>query len=1126
MSRVNKKTRIKGTPVKVRLQNFENTTGSLPTTARFASDNRTGIFPLQPFDDRITINFGLNIASPMSEINAFYNFNSASGLFDGKNAEITAFSVDGAENNFIVNPTAFFKNRLGIRKNDLILSYSGSTPISSSNVSSSFFSKENIGLSIPWLEPLPKPQTFLDTNIADPLIKTRNIENDRNLTAIQFTKFEPRVLSGSAESLLNLSKVPSGKIDKPWSISFWIRLNLIYENLGYERFNPPSGKTYRDKPNVTASLNDGGPYYSNSFDNLRQFSKGIVFSVAKSDGTVSGNAVTDMDYSGSLIRVEYICEEPIVADNQFAVGFAIYIGDTGNSLNFSNDDIKYLYLAPIRPTNSSGSEWLFDYKTAFTDFLKFGRKQFIPSSLTEGRFEFIRRYPDWAHITITYDGSGSPDGIRLYQNGEIVKDMIGGVGGAGSGSYAGISSSQDTIFTFNGFNGIPTNADLGQPDVFGCGLDQLCFFDKELGQSEVRELLKTRTNPTIYSDLNFLNTFLFGSSISSNNLFFDRDNEFCKMPILNNNIETKIQSSVIDAQVSRLEVVNEQELLAFEENSLFASDGKSIGNDFYSGNEDFEVLNSSYWDKTTIQFKLNNTRTVYLDDASSSFKEFNPTTTSGEDTQFLGTWYMNENGNPETSFSSADLPGGGNRPVYRGQMAFFDFEQNFWKTSFYSGRFSPILSRSFASLSFDTVGLPALQNLVSKNKFLRRNSTLTALYEIEDVFSYKKLGFLNSCQSGIFLPNLNTNDDSFLRNMRKYSGTPTNLFGFPFADKYQDINRTIFARNNIGQDVAPGITVNPNQNTALNISDKIPFPFLLEKVVIDFSASFNIPSIIWTTSSLDINGNSTMVTMPYAINTFFILNQIKGSPSRRRNISIKDLTNNFNSINIDFSGSKETTHLVTYLQHLTVATASNDAPFFFNDYAEGKEFVKVLEPSNVSAKWSERIVMSGTIKSPEKLLGNGLWSFLSGVADIDGDWSEFLQNYPGGGRTSFEEPVSRNFRTPFGAFTQEGSLNISGSHLNNRIDVNNPYLILPGDKLIFGWQSPVFNNLQTYEKALNIAATSSYFDIQIAGGPQLVLPPGVTTVTLYGSQLRNGEQFHDTLNQNLTSISIREAIGD
>lgn len=81
------------------------------------------------------------------------------------------------------------------------------------------------------------------------------------------------------------------------------------------------------------------------------------------------------------------------------------------------------------------------------------------------------------------------------------------------------------------------------------------------------------------------------------------------------------------------------------------------------------------------------------------------------------------------------------------------------------------------------------------------------------------------------------------------------------------------------------------------------------------------------------------------------------------------------------------------------------------------------------------------------------------------------------------------------------------------LDVDSPYLLLPEDELIFGWQYPYgenFNNQQPNILNTSFKNTMTLF--------------GESTLTMFGSQVKNNKEFHDTLNQPLTSEAVHEAL--
>ena len=77
-----------------------------------------------------------------------------------------------------------------------------------------------------------------------------------------------------------------------------------------------------------------------------------------------------------------------------------------------------------------------------------------------------------------------------------------------------------------------------------------------------------------------------------------------------------------------------------------------------------------------------------------------------------------------------------------------------------------------------------------------------------------------------------------------------------------------------------------------------------------------------------------------------------------------------------------------------------------------------------------------------------------------------------------------------------------------------PYLLLPEDRLIFGIDNPMaLHNNQDMNKSNEL--TGSFLKLRTD------LP---VEITLYGSKIRANKEFHDTLNQNLTTLQVHEGV--
>ena len=90
-----------------------------------------------------------------------------------------------------------------------------------------------------------------------------------------------------------------------------------------------------------------------------------------------------------------------------------------------------------------------------------------------------------------------------------------------------------------------------------------------------------------------------------------------------------------------------------------------------------------------------------------------------------------------------------------------------------------------------------------------------------------------------------------------------------------------------------------------------------------------------------------------------------------------------------------------------------------------------------------------------------------------------------------------------------------------------PYLVMPGDKLVLSvskmrpvlYQPHDSSDAATYNTAFSSSVQNP------SAGHDVQLMAGTINVTLYGSQIREGVEFHDTLNQPLGSDAVHEIIG-
>lgn len=324
-------------------------------------------------------------------------------------------------------------------------------------------------------------------------------------------------------------------------------------------------------------------------------------------------------------------------------------------------------------------------------------------------------------------------------------------------------------------------------------------------------------------------------------------------------------------------------------------------------------------------------------------------------------------------------------------------------------------------------------------------------------------------------------------------------FGFPFHSRYH---------------------VPTTSSLLYHMSGVISEPFLLEKVTVEFSAS--IEDVEYATGK----------SLGPAYGTFFILNQRGGMtfavPAKNLYPTVvpptlagmQRIEDGVGAVaQIGFTGlglvDSSNTHtsgvldIVTAMQFGTMS--SQDAAV---EAARKRELV-FGEAARITNGYTTGFsVMSGTVKSPSKATAfTGIIAMPNEYAGaaIPALW--LRNNY--GGRSGTAQVSGRSWKSLIPSAQQVSSS--ATFFIADQIWENNPYVLMPSDKLIIGWQSPFITDY-------NVATWTT----GLAG--KMTLHAGSYKLTLYGSHLRVGPdgeltEYHDTLNQLVSSNAIHEIIG-
>ena len=362
---------------------------------------------------------------------------------------------------------------------------------------------------------------------------------------------------------------------------------------------------------------------------------------------------------------------------------------------------------------------------------------------------------------------------------------------------------------------------------------------------------------------------------------------------------------------------------------------------------------------------------------------------------------------------------------------------------------------------------------------------------------------------------------------------PTTAFGFPYHEKFHAASSSL-----------------------IPMCDYIDRPFLLEKAVLLVSCSCNMNNTLGYRDLDDINAPPTGYSLT-SIATFFILNQ-RGPVSKvvRQNISV--IEDNFAtleeprdlSLPVSYSAGAgegrrtDTLDLITYMQIISVNSTmqnSDDPPIdpgngleVFQELVIDREAQAYLDVNSVpgTAFWKGSFALEAPVKSLYKTEDYSTLH-ISAEAYSAADSNGFLTQGArlilrtgenAFGRNGFDVANGRNYSNVY------GDVGISSSFPDRLVpnrtittpvshSKNNPYLLLPTDSLILGWQVPL--DIGLHSVCLAGQQTRAVYK---GAGPQLVFPPFPSKLILYGSMLGEGREKHDTLNQLLTSEGVHEAI--
>ena len=339
--------------------------------------------------------------------------------------------------------------------------------------------------------------------------------------------------------------------------------------------------------------------------------------------------------------------------------------------------------------------------------------------------------------------------------------------------------------------------------------------------------------------------------------------------------------------------------------------------------------------------------------------------------------------------------------------------------------------------------------------------------------------------------------------LRLQEGYPTTYAGFPSAVQFNATSSQLF-----------------------DVSSVIRHPFMVEKVAYEFSGAMK--SAVGNTANeatyfgFGILNHHLNANLLNSFATSFInsgTNQT-GTPST-------------NPANYDMNQMKRLVQRrVTVPKDIvSVGITAVSHTFEGSAYAARKRDLNILASSQITGSFILSMSANTPVYATTLQFHKGLSLGGRGGFSVGADSYRFL-SWQGGGRnglTAAEEggllATGRSFSRANASTALSGALNIirfdvatSGIAFETYESVRQdaPYLLMPGDKLSFYWQNQKWPD-SAFSDYPNVGEGS-------VADFRLRLAPGKGKVVLYGSMLRDGREFHQGLNQHLTSDSIHEDV--
>ncbi len=405
------------------------------------------------------------------------------------------------------------------------------------------------------------------------------------------------------------------------------------------------------------------------------------------------------------------------------------------------------------------------------------------------------------------------------------------------------------------------------------------------------------------------------------------------------------------------------------------------------------------------------------------------------------------------------------------------------------------------------------------NSSLRRWEMLEP--EILDVHSFLSesrakacLGFSPSAGHVATSPSISSNNNTFFLDLASTVGNPISEFGFPLAKQY-----------------------NATSSQCYDMSNYISSPFLVEKIVLDVEGEFGL-------SGQEVGDTD----QPY-FKQFFVLNQPTHPDSPHvtgtfhtdhvKQTTVGDAASGGSTSVVEFEmfGRRE---LIGYAKIGFIREDHESAPILGSNALRLSDAKKDLTDhmsflpeaafmTNYGVTGSFKVEFEPSVASFSK--GTSLLSIrASSTNELPGTHDYILLTNKGGA-TCTGDLSGRQIGSSFSNFPviktldkdEDGDTTLP-RQIRHHIRKHSPYLLMPKDRLVFGWQNHCMQPAATSEMTNIGNLNANRTDRQIA--TKLVDRIKRAKVTLFGSYIANEREFHHGYSQSLTSNTVYETVGN